>query len=132
LSDDDDTAPDFDERLPEPDDVGERRRVERKKAKAEREREEEIGFWRDCLATPIGRRAFYKLFEQSGLWEQPFACGPNGFPQPEATWFRGGERALAKRIHDFLQQIDHGAVYDLLCENHPAFATAPRRAVKYG
>lgn len=133
MSDDDNPPDTFDEPLPEPDDDAEKRKVERKRTKAAREADEDLRFWRDCLASHIGRRALYRMFEQAGLWTQPFACGPNGFPQPEATWFKAGERALAGRLHDFLQIVDHGAVYDMLCENnHPGFANAPRRTVKYG
>ena len=132
MSDDDDSPDAFDERLPEPDASAERRKLSRKQAKADRDREEEDGFWRTSLASPIGRRALFKLMQQEGLFEQPFACGPNGFPQPEATWFKAGRQSVIRDLHSRLQMLDHGAVYDMLCENHPAFVTAIRRTVKYG
>lgn len=132
MIDDDNLPTEPDDRLPEPDDVGDRRRVERKRAKADREREEEDGFWRSCLATAVGRRALFRQFQQEGLWEQPFACGPNGFPQPDATWFKAGRQSLIRDLHTRLQHLDHGAIYDMLCENHPGFANAPRRTVTYG
>ena len=97
------------------------RQTERKRARLEREADEENEFWRQALATKVGRRAFYKMFQQGGLWSTPFAVGPNGFPQPEATWFKAGEQAVIARIHDKFQLLDHGAVFTMLRENDPRF-----------
>ena len=101
-------------------------RVSRKQARFERERAEEDDFWRQALATKVGRRAIYRVFEQGGLWTNPFAVGPNGFPQPDATWFKAGEKALIVRIHDKFQILDHEAVFTMLCENDSRYKKARR------
>lgn len=103
----------------------EQQRVARKLNKIEREQVEEDKHWRQQLASKIGRRAIYRMFEQAKMWETPFAVGPNGFPQPDATWFQAGQRELARGIHDKFQLLDHAMVYLMLVENDPRFKKAP-------
>lgn len=101
-------------------------RVERKKAKNERELAEEDEFWRQALATKVGRRALYRLFEQGGLWVYPFAASPNGSPDPLATQFKSGEKAVIERIHTKLQVLDYRAMFNMLCENDTRYKKARR------
>lgn len=103
----------------------EQQRVARRQTKIEREQAEEDKHWRQQLASKVGRRALYKMFAQGKLWETPFAVGPNGFPQPDATWYQAGERELVRRIHDKLQILDHASIYLMMCENDPRFKHAP-------
>ena len=58
-----------------------------------------VAFWRKTLSDPVGRREMWKLLETCHFREEPFMCGPNGFPQPEATWFKAGEKALGLRLY---------------------------------
>lgn len=103
----------------------ERQRTARKQSKIDREQDEDDRHWKQQLASKIGRRAIYRMFAQAKLWETPFAVGPNGFPQPDATWFQAGQRELVRGIHNKLQILDHASVYLMMCENHPDFKHAP-------
>lgn len=40
----------------------------------------------------------YGLLRDCKAFDVQFACGPNGFPQPEATWFKAGESDWGRRI----------------------------------
>ena len=106
-------------------DAAERATVERKAKRIARERRETDAFWRQTFASEIGRRAMWGLL-QAGHWtETRFAVGPNGFPQVESTWFAAGEQALAQRLHDTWDIIDHEGVYRMKCEHDPRYANAP-------
>jgi len=60
---------------------------------------EEARFWQGVFENEIGRRCMWKLLNEGHPFEERFACGPNGFPQTEATWFHAGEQALALRLY---------------------------------
>ena len=113
--------------LPEvaPEDAAEMATVCRKAKRIERFKREGHAFWRQVFATEVGRREMWGLL-QAGHWtETRFAVGPNGFPQVESTWFAAGEQALAQRLHDTWDIIDHEGVYRMKCEYDPRYANAP-------
>ena len=121
------------EALPgEPLDAADERALRRHQNRLKRQAREARRFWNAVFANPVGRREMWGVLEALKAFEVNFACGPNGFPQPEATWFKAGRQSVIRDLHSRLQMLDHGAVYDMLCENHPAFVTAIRRTVKYG
>src|SRR5262245_19050282 len=101
-----------------------RREITRKQ---KREREESLQFWRTCLSTPIGRRELWRNVVVAGhVFEDRFACGPNGFPQSEATWFQAGESSLARRLY-LAWLRDHRDLVGLMHdENDPHFTAKPR------
>lgn len=101
------------------------RRQRGKKMDAEVRRRETDAFWRRCLSEPIGRRAIYEFLQTARYKQTTFACGPNGFPQPEATWFQAGERSVAERLADSLMVLDLPGFSLMLAENDPRFA--PRK-----
>lgn len=101
------------------------RRQRGKRMDAEIRRREHDAFWRGCLSTAIGRRAVFEYLASCRYKQNTFACGPNGFPQPEATWFQTGERAAAERLADSLMVIEPGSFHLMLAENDPRFA--PRK-----
>ena len=74
--------------------------VRRARDRHRREEQEEASFWRAVLNDKIGRRVMWALIrDDCGGFAPPFACGPNGFPQPEATWFAAGKYALGQRLY---------------------------------
>lgn len=112
-----------DEELPEdvPDDASDPKLVERKRRRKRKSADEAQEFWRGIFATEIGRREMWKLLEAGSFTSVRFDCGPNGFPQPEATWFHAGEHELVQRIHDSWQILDFEGVHRMRSEYDPRF-----------
>lgn len=79
-------------------------------------------FWRSVLADPVGREEIWNIlgFEAHGF-EVKLACGPNGFPQSEATWMALGEQLLGQRIYQTLQTIDFEGAFLMLSEHDSRF-----------
>jgi hypothetical protein len=92
-----------------------------------REREDSLQFWRTCLNTAVGRRELWRNVVAAGrVFEAGFACGPNGFPQSEATWFQAGESTFARRLY-LAWLRDHRDLVGLMHdENDPHFTAKPR------
>lgn len=106
--------------------------------KQKREREESLAFWHGALSTPVGRRELWRNIVEAGhVFEDRFACGPNGAPQPQATWFQAGETSFARRIY-LAWLRDHRDLVALMHdENDPNFAKprarrAPRKEIAGG
>lgn len=129
--DDDPDAPD---RVDDPafdtpnaaDPVSMRRRRERR-TKAEMDK---IRFWQGVFNTTAGRLAMWEILESTGWRETPFAVGPNGFPQPEATWFQAGERAFGLRLYHSWLKLARGGVITMLDEHDPRFADPKKKRGK--
>lgn len=100
-------------------DAGDPEQVEgRKRSKKLQERDSER-FWNAIFATELGRREMYKLLVDSKAFEIRFACGPNGFPQPEATWFQAGESSWGRRVAD-TWMVRHPDEYLLMLRENDA------------
>ena len=93
-----------------------------------RDAAEVTAFWRSALAHPVGRREIWRLLSELHTFEEKFACGPNGFPQPEATWFHAGEQAFGLRLYHSLILYDRAAVFLMHDEHDPRFAKPKRRS----
>lgn len=79
-------------------------------------------FWRGVLADPVGRRELWNILGvEAHAFEVKLACGPNGFPQGEATWLALGEQMLGQRIYQTLQLIDFEGAFLMLSEHDPRF-----------
>ncbi len=135
MNDDDlDLNPPDDEPVDEPADgaprnVADRRKVESETKRLRRWKREGDEFWRGVFASEVGRREMWAVL-QAGHWGQTkFACGPNGFPQPEATWFALGEQTYAQRLHDSWDIIDHEGVYLMKVEKDTRYGQShpPRK-----
>jgi hypothetical protein len=87
----------------------------------ERCEKEAADFWKYVLSHPIGRREMWKILQAASTFEERFACGPNGFPQPEATWFKAGEQSLGLRLFLSWQIIDPAGVLLMQQEHDPRF-----------
>ncbi len=114
---------DGDEQINE-DDAAEPKAVDKKKRRIKRDDKEAREFWRKIFADPIGRREMWGILAQAHVFEERFACGPNGFPQAEATWFHAGEQALGQRLLQSWQIMSFVGVHLMLRENDPRFAAA--------
>jgi len=82
---------------------------------------ETADFWSGVLSTEIGRREIWRLLNDGHAFDERFACGPNGFPQPEATWFQAGESSFARRLYLTLARIDRAATLRMHDENDHRF-----------
>lgn len=78
-------------------------------------------WWRAALATETGRRELWGILADCHAFEERFACGPNGFPQAEATWFEAGKQSFGLRLYQSWLRIDRDAVSLMLDENDPRF-----------
>lgn len=87
-------------------------------------------FWKACLATPIGRQEIWGLLQSCSTFEDRFACGPNGFPQPERTWFLAGEQAFGLRFYQSLLRMDRLGVLAMHDQCDPNFAKPKRRKIE--
>lgn len=99
-------------------------RRESKKDRAERERREADNFWRDCLSSVIGRRELWLLAAGATgahAFETRFASGPNGFPDPNATWHAKGEQDFGLRLYHQWLRLDPSAVSKMHHENDVRF-----------
>lgn len=86
-----------------------------------RERESER-FWDAVFASAVGRREMWGILQACHAFEDTFACGPNGFPQPEATWFKAGEAAIGRRMYQTWLVRHTESVAAMHRENDPQFA----------
>lgn len=83
-------------------------------------------FWKAVFADPIGRREMWRILQAGHCFEERFACGPNGFPQTEATWFEAGQQSLAQRLYQTWERMDRAGVFQMLDEFDPRFAKPPK------
>jgi hypothetical protein len=124
LSDDDDAPDDIsDEELGKLTefDAGDPIAVKRRNRKADIQEREAKRFWEYVFSLEVGRREMFKVLRDAKAFETEFACGPNGFPQPEATWFKAGQSDWGKRMRDtwLVNHLDAFAL--MLRENDPRF-----------
>lgn len=91
------------------------------------EADQSKNFWRVVMGTEVGRREIWKLIAYDmHAFEDRFACGPNGFPQPDATMFQAGEKACGQRLYFMLMRMDREGIGRMHDENDPAYATPKR------
>jgi hypothetical protein len=101
-------------------------RERRRKIDIDRENAEQ--FWQRVFADPIGRREMWGILQSAHAFEDRFACGPNGFPQPEATWLQAGEQAFGLRLFFSWQRMDpHGVLQMQLENDHRLARPKPKR-----
>ncbi len=102
--------------------------VVRKRAAEKQRQTVESGdaYWRRQLADPVGRREIWALIQSAHAFEERFACGPNGAPQPESTWFQAGEQSFGLRLYLKLQQIDREGIWLAQNEHDPRYAKASK------
>jgi hypothetical protein len=78
-------------------------------------------FWQQVFAHPVGRREMWAILQSAHTFEERFACGPNGFPQPEATWFEAGVQSFGQRLQRTWMAKQPEGYLAMLFENDPQF-----------
>ncbi len=73
------------------------------------------------LRSEVGRRFLWNLLSACHTFDERFACGPNGFPQPEATWFEAGQQAFGLRLYHSWLRVDPLAISAMHRECDPRF-----------
>lgn len=80
-------------------DAGSPKAVRKRLTKLQVQQREDQRFWEGVFQSEIGRRCMWNLLSAGHPFDTRFACGPNGFPQTEATWFHAGEQDFALRMY---------------------------------
>lgn len=127
---DDDPPDDPDDELPSEQptvDAASREGVRKQERRQDREEREATEFWRTVFADPVGRREMWRLLRDLHPFEERFACGPSGFPQPEATWFEAGKQAVGLHLYHHWTRVAREGVLMMLDEHDPRFAKPKRR-----
>ena len=104
-------------------------KVKQRKLTAKQERRQREEFWRGIFSSEVGRREIWRLMFANDMghpFETRFSCGPNGFPDPAATWYERGSQDLARRQLDTLTTIDRAGVFAMLDENDQRFIAMAR------
>ena len=101
-------------------------------SRIEKADEEERAVWRNIMGDPIARRVIWSFLQDLHFEETRFACGPNGFPQSEATWFHAGMQEGGRLLHRRLERNCRELVWAMHDEHDPYFAVKRRREVKNG
>ncbi len=96
--------------------------LKRQRTRSRLKARESDRWWTSVLSTELGRREIWRVLESAGWNRTPFACGPNGFPQPEATWFQAGQQEFAWRLFFSLQRIAPELTLLMQQENDSRFA----------
>lgn len=84
-------------------------------------------FWTTVLTMPGAQDALWDFLAWAGTFEDRFACGPNGFPQPDASWHNAGKRSAGEYWRDKLMAHNPEAYIEFLKGRHPSF---PKRRVR--
>lgn len=127
----DDSGPDespddlFPETLRQTVDAADPKLLRKRRLRTRLEAKKGAAFWNMVLSTHTGRHETWRVMESCHTFEERFACGPNGFPQSEATWFHAGEQAFGQRFFKMLLRVDPEHVIQMLQENDPTFVRPP-------
>lgn len=101
--------------------VGTRAGVKKRIRKAEYATNQSREFWKRVFADPVGQREMWGILQACHAFETKFACGPNGFPQPEATWYARGEQDFGQRLYQSWLLLDRDGVLRMQDEHDPRF-----------
>lgn len=83
-----------------PDSAADKTRIKKQARRAELDEREAEDFWAYVFTAPVGRREMWKLLTQAGITEPRFGAGPNGFPDPHASFFRAGVKSVSDHFLD--------------------------------
>jgi len=102
-------------------DAADGRAYRRQRNTAEFRKRQAQEFWQRVFADPIGRREMWGILQSAHTFEERFACGPSGFPQPEATWFEAGIQSHGQRLFQSWTVLDRAGVFLMMDEHDPRF-----------
>lgn len=120
----DDDGPDDDQQpdgQPPQYDAGEPAAVRKRETKAQLRQRKADEWWGRLLDDPVGRREVFGILAECHTFEERFACGPNGFPQSEATWFEAGRQSVGLRLFQTLFMRHPMNAMLMLSENDARF-----------
>ena len=126
---DDDILPEGDE-ADQPFDAGDPAQVGRRATAKQLRERESARFWEQVFGSEVGRREMWGLLAAANPFNPAFQCGPNGFPQPEATWFKAGEQNLTLRMYQTWLSKFPLQVIQMQRENDPRFMPEPKKPRK--
>ena len=101
-------------------------RRKRNANRAEREREEELAFWRGIFDSTVGRREMWRLLNAGHPFETRFMVSPGGTPDSLATWHAKGEQDFALRMYHAWMRLCPEQIIRMHQEHDPRFGAAPR------
>jgi hypothetical protein len=87
-------------------------------------------FWQSVFADPVGRAEMWGILQNAGTFDDRFGVGPNGFPQPEASWFHMGARSLGLRLFLSWTVLAREGVAVMQNEHDPRFVRPKMPQVK--
>lgn len=120
--DDDDADPPETEQPEQQFDAGEPAQVKKRESKAKLRERQADAWWAKLLGDPVGRREMWGIIQtECHAFEERFACGPNGFPQEQATWFEAGRQSVGQRIYQTMFMRDPAGTMLMLAENDARF-----------
>ena len=125
MADDDPFNESFVETDIAPADAGDPAAHRKKLTKAALYHREVERFWQGVFGSPIGRAEMWAILQQAGTFDDRFGVGPNGFPQPEASWFHMGARSLGLRLLQSWSALARDGVFLMQDEHDPRF-TRPK------
>lgn len=100
-----------------------KKRPKKRKYKSKKEKEidaeNSLIFWRAVLKSVTGRREIWELLDSAKAFDDRFGCGPNGFPNAQATWFHAGEKAFGLKFYYKMMAIDPESIILMHKENDP-------------
>lgn len=106
--------------------------IARKLKRVKRASDRAAEFWKQALSNEVGRAELWGILQDCHAFETRFACGPNGFPQPEATWFEAGKQDVGQRLFFTLTKHDRAGAFLMLDEHDPRFAKPKRSKADSG
>lgn len=96
-------------------------RNKRRETKAKRKEREDREFFWMVVKSETGRRFLHSILRDAHAFEVRFGVGPNGFPQPEATWFNFGEQQFGQRLYQTWHLKAPNEIMQMLAENEPKY-----------
>lgn len=84
-------------------------------------------FWVGVFSSEVGRREIWGILSEAHAFEERMACGPNGFPQPEATWLEAGKQAFGLQLYFSWLKLARDGVNRMHDENDRRFTVSKKR-----
>lgn len=113
----DDELPDKEVDDPGGDNAADPKSIRRKALRNKDRVKRKQAWYRAQLQSEDGRREIWSLLVSTGCFDSPFMCGPNGFPQPDATMLALGAAKWGLTLYHALIRFDPASVIAMHAEN---------------
>lgn len=121
MADENDRLHDRPELLPESTNAADPEEAKRRELAQRDKQRARQRYLKRVLAHPEGRELLWSILEAAGTFEERYGFGPNGFPNPEASWSYRGQKDLGLRLYHSWSLADRAGVLAMLDEFHPLF-----------